>query len=116
MEIEERKGLVSLEDRYPLGPPGQAIRGDFIPVKDGEYRVFWGRSKDLRYTIEAVAGTNGDRKEEREDRTEYQRQAGHLLLATRFDTTFWESYWRFFHNNRRIGFNVGTSTGGVHVS
>ena len=50
------RGLVPLRDRYLLGPAGQRIRDAFRPVDDdGDgYRVFWGRSKDLRTTMAAA--------------------------------------------------------------
>ena len=87
MQMEETSGLVALQDRYALGPAGQRIRDAFRPVSDGSegYRVFWGRSKDLRTTMEAnPEQLVADRKERLADR--YRRQAGHVLLAARFDT------------------------------
>ena len=49
------------------------------------YRVFWGRSKDLRTTMEAVPEQNvTDRKETQAAR--YRSQAGHVLLAAMFAT------------------------------
>ena len=87
MQIEEGSGLVALHDRYALGPAGQRIRDAFRPVSDGDdgYRVFWGRSKDLRITMEAYPEQCVvDRKERLADR--YRRQAGNVLLAAKFDT------------------------------
>ncbi len=85
MQIEEGSGLVALRDRYALGPAGQRIRDAFRPVSDGDdgYRVFWGRSKDLRTTMEADPEQRVlDKKERLADR--YRQQAGHILLASRF--------------------------------
>ena len=82
MQLEQEMGLVPLGDRYPLGPAGQRIRDAFSPVNDDDnsYRVFWGRSKDLRTTMEAVPEQSvTDRKETLADR--YRNQAGHVLLA-----------------------------------
>ena len=86
-QMEEQTGLVSLRDRYALGPAGQRIRDAFCPVSDGEDgdRVFWGRSKDLRTTMEAAPEQAvTDRKEALAVR--YRQQAGHVLLAAKFDT------------------------------
>ena len=87
MRLEQEKGLVPLRNRYLLGPAGQRIRDAFRPVNDGDdgYRVFWGRSKDLRTTMEAAPEQSVvDRKETLAAR--YRKQAGHVLLAARFDT------------------------------
>ena len=87
MQLEQEMGLVQLGDRYPLGPAGQRIRDAFSPVDDDDnsYRVFWGRSKDLRTTMEAVPEQSvTDRKETLAAR--YRNQAGHVLLAAKFRT------------------------------
>ena len=88
MRLEREKRLVPLRDRYRLGPAGQRIRDAFSPVSDDggeDYRVFWGRSKDLRTTMEAEPEQSvSERKETLAAR--YRKQAGHVLLAARFDT------------------------------
>ena len=87
MRLEQWKWLVPLRDRYLLGPSGRGIRGAFSSVKDGTkgYRVFWGRSKDLRTTMEATPEQIvSDKKEALAAR--YRKQAGHVLLAARFNT------------------------------
>ena len=89
MQLEKEDGLVALGERYLLGPAGRRIRDAFSPVDDGEgdddYRVFWGRSKDLRTTMEAVPEqVVVDRKPALAAR--YRDQAGHVLLAARFNT------------------------------
>ena len=87
MQLEHEKGLVPLRDRYLLGPSGRRIRDAFRPVNSGAegYRVFWGRSKDLRTTMEATPEQSvTDKKETLAAR--YRNQAGHVLLAARFRT------------------------------
>ena len=87
MQLEQEKGLVPLQDRYLLGPAGRRIRDAFSPVNNGDndYRVFWGRSKDLRTTMEAVPEQSvTDRKKTLA--TRYRNQAGHILLAAKFRT------------------------------
>ena len=87
MRLEREKRLVPLRDRYRLGPAGQRIRDAFRPANDSEggYRVFWGRSKDLRTTMEAAPEQSVvDRKEALAAR--YRKQAGHVLLAAKFRT------------------------------
>ena len=87
MQLEQADGLVPLQKQYILGPAGQRIRDAFRPVDDDAkgYRVFWGRSKDLRTTMEATPEQGVvDRKEKLA--TRYRSQAGHTLLAARFDT------------------------------
>ena len=88
MEIEERKGLVSLGDRYPLGPPGQIMYSAFEKsnTDNGEYRVFWSRANKLRETMEAFPEQTVI-ETKKGSIAQYQRQAGHLLLAAKFDTT-----------------------------
>ena len=88
MEIEERKGLVSLGSRYPLAPDSKEIWKAFKKVNDdqGEYRLFWRRAKDLRYTMEGVPEQAVIDKS-KTLAVKYRRQAGHLLLATKFNTT-----------------------------
>ena len=87
MRLEREKGLVPLQDRYLLGPAGRRIRDAFRPVDDdGDgYRVFWGRSKDLRTTMEAAPEQAvADKKPALAAR--YRRQAGHVLVAAKFRT------------------------------
>jgi len=87
MRLEQERVLVPLGDRYLLGPAGQGIRDAFRPVDDEAdgYRVFWGRSKDLRTTMEArPEQLVMDKKPALAAR--YRQQAGHVLLAARFDT------------------------------
>ena len=86
MDLERQEGLVPLQDRYLLGPAGQRIRDAFLPVEeDGDLQIFWGRSKDLRVTMEAAPEQPVvDKKPALAAR--YRRQAGHVLLASRFDT------------------------------
>jgi len=89
IQLEEESGLVPQGDRYLLGPAGQRIRDAFSPVDDSKggdgYRVFWGRSKDLRITMEAVPEQIvADKKPPLAVR--YRKQAGHVLLASKFDT------------------------------
>ena len=87
MQLEQEKNLVPLRDRYLLGPAGQRIRDAFSPVNDDDnsYRVFWGRSKDLRTTMEAVPEQSVTDKKETLA-TRYRNQAGHVLLAAKFRT------------------------------
>ncbi len=87
MRLEKEKGLVPLESRYRLGPAGQRIRDAFRPVDgDGDsYRVFWGRSQDLRTTMQAVPEqTVVDKKPALAAR--YRQQAGRVLVAAKFNT------------------------------
>ena len=87
LRLEEEESLVPLQNRYLLGPAGQRIRDAFRPLHDEDegYRVFWGRSKDLRTTMEAAPEqTVTDRKEALAAR--YRSQAGHVLLAAKFNT------------------------------
>ena len=86
MRLERERGLAPLQDRYLLGPAGQRIRDAFRPVDDDKaYRVFWGRSKDLRTTMEAAPEQRvADRKATLAAR--YRNQAGHVLLAAKFRT------------------------------
>ena len=86
LQLEEEDRLVPLQSRYHLGPAGRRIRDAFRPVDDDEgYRVFWSRSKDLRITMESTPEqTVVDKKETLT--TRYRKQAGHVLLAARFDT------------------------------
>ncbi len=87
MRLEQKAGLVALRDRHSLGPAGRRVRDAFRPVDDGggNYRVFWGRSKDLRTTMEArPERLVMDKKPALAAR--YRQQAGHVLLAARFAT------------------------------
>ena len=87
MHLEDEKKLVPLGSQYRLGPAGQRIRDAFRPVEDDgdSYRVFWGRSKDLRMTMEAVPEQAvTDKKSALAAR--YRQQAGHILLAAKFNT------------------------------
>ena len=87
LQLEEEKRLVPLQPRYRLGPAGRRIRDAFCPVDDGDegYRVFWSRSKDLRITMEAAPEqTVADKKEKLASL--YRKQAGHVLLAAKFNT------------------------------
>ncbi len=87
MRLEREMRLVSLRDRYRLGPAGRRIRDAFRPVDDEAegYRVFWGRSKDLRTSMEAEPEQSVvDRKEALAAR--YRNQAGRVLLAAKFRT------------------------------
>ena len=88
MRLERMQGLVPLRDRYLLGPAGQRIRDAFRTVNDRDddvYRVFWGRSKDLRTTMEAEPEQSVVVKKEALA-ARYRKQAGHVLLAARFNT------------------------------
>ena len=98
MRLEQEKRLVSLQDRYLLGPAGQRIRDAFRPVEDHDssYRVFWGRSKDLRTTMEAVpeqSVTNRKRHwppatGSRPDTSSWRRSSGRIPVASsRFSAT-----------------------------
>ena len=85
MQLEQEENLVPLGTRYQLGPAGQRIRDAFRPDDAGDYRVFWGRSKDLRTTMEATPErTVVDEKPKLAER--YRNQAGHILLAAKFRT------------------------------
>ena len=87
MQLEDWKGLVRIGDRYLLGPAGQRIRDAFRPISNGDNcdRVFWGRSKDLRTTMEAAPEQSvAEHKPALAAR--YRKQAGYLLLAARFNT------------------------------
>ena len=87
MRLETERALVPLQDRYLLGPAGRRIRDAFHPVEGdgGSGRVFWSRSKDLRTTMEAAPEQAvADKKPALAER--YRRQAGHVLLASKFDT------------------------------
>ena len=87
MRLEQEKGLVALGDRYLLGPAGRRIRDAFRPVDDasGAYRVFWGRSKDLRTTMEARPEQLVMEKKPALA-ARYRQQAGHVLVAAKFNT------------------------------
>lgn len=89
MQLENEDGLVPLGQRYMLGPAGRRIRDAFSPVNDGEgsdgYRVFWSRSKDLRTTMEAVPEQVVTVKKPALA-ARYRKQAGNMLLASKFDT------------------------------
>ena len=87
MQLEQHEGLIPLGDRYLLGPAGQRIRDAFRPVDDGDenYRVFWGRSKDLRTTMESSPEQPVTEKKS-SLAVRYQKQAGHVLLAAKFNT------------------------------
>ena len=87
MHLEQENGLVPLRDRYQLGPAGRRIRDAFRPVDgvDHDYHVFWGRSKDLRTTMEAAPEQAvADKKPALAVR--YRQQAGHILVASKFRT------------------------------
>ncbi len=87
IQLEQADGLISLKSRYSLGPAGQRIRDAFQPVDEGSegYRVFWGRSKDLRTTMEATPEQSVVERKEKLA-TRYRGQAGHVLLTARFNT------------------------------
>lgn len=88
MLIEQWEGVVPLEHRYHLGPAGRRIRDAFSQIDrddDNSYRVFWGRSKDLRTTMEATPEQSVIEKKKKLA-TRYREQAGHVLLAAKFDT------------------------------
>ena len=87
MRLEQQKGLVPLRDRYLLGPSGRRIRDAFRRVDDegASYRVFWGRSKDLRTTMKASPEQLVAHKKEALA-ARYRQQAGQILLAARFRT------------------------------
>ena len=93
IKIEEAKGLIQLQDQYKLGPAGQRIRDAFRQIDDdgrrdpaSRYRVFWGRSKDLRTTMEAEPEQLvEDKKPSLASR--YKEQAGYILLAAKFNTS-----------------------------
>ncbi len=87
MRLEQESSLVALQQRYPLGPAGQRIRDAFRPVENGSdsYRVFWGRSKDLRTAMGAAPEQAvADKKPALAAR--YRQQAGHVLVAAKFRT------------------------------
>ena len=88
MQLEQHEGLLPLGDRYLLGPSGRRIRDAFCPVDDGDenyYRVFWGRSMDLRTTMESSPEQLVTEKKPALA-VRYRKQAGHVLLAAKFDT------------------------------
>ena len=87
MRLEREEALAPLGNRYRLGPAGRRIRDAFRPVEDddGGYRVFWGRSKDLRTTMEAVPEQAVANKKSALA-ARYRQQAGHILLAAKFRT------------------------------
>ena len=87
MQLEQADGLVPLQKRYFLGPAGQRIRDAFQPVDNGDeaYRVFWGRSRDLRTTMEATPEQSVAYRKERLA-ARYRKQAGHVLVASKFAT------------------------------
>ena len=86
MRLERENGLVPLQDRYRLGPAGQAIRGAFRPVDDDSgYRMFWSRAKDLRITMAASPEQSVIGKKETQA-ARYRDRAGHVLLAAMFRT------------------------------
>ena len=87
MLLEESAGLVPLQGRHPLGPAGRRIRDAFRQVDEveGTDRVFWSRSKDLRTTMSATPEQSvEDKKAGLAAR--YRKQAGHVLVASKFDT------------------------------
>ena len=90
MLLERQNGLVRLEDRYRLGPAGQRIRDAFRRTDSNDetpYRVFWGRSKDLRTTMEAIPEQAVTATPGKEGLAEqYKSQAGYILLAAKFNT------------------------------
>ena len=88
MQLEQHEGLIPLGDRYLLGPSGRRIRDAFRPVEDGDenYRVFWGRSKDLRTTMESSPEQPVTEKKPALA-GHYRKQAGHVLLAAKFNTS-----------------------------
>ena len=89
MRLEQDRRLIPLGQRYLLGPAGQRIRDAFSPVGDGEgddgYRVFWGRSADLRTTMKADPEQSVTEKKAALA-ARYRNQAGYVLLAAKFDT------------------------------
>ena len=89
MRLERLEGLIKLGDRYPLGPAGQRIRDAFRPISEVESvnseRVFWGRSKDLRTTMQASPEQCVTEKKSKLA-ARYREQAGNLLLAAKFRT------------------------------
>ena len=104
MRLERGKRLVPLGDRYLLGPSGRRIRDAFSPVSDdgGEgYRVFWGRSKDLRTTMEAEP-EQAVREKKETLAVRYRNQAGHVLLAAKFNTISGRLF-AIFSNNPALG-------------
>jgi len=88
MRLEREQGLVPLGGRYALGPAGQRIRDAFLPLDESDdegYCVFWGRSKDLRTTMQGhPEQLVADKKPALAAR--YRQQAGHVLLAAKFNT------------------------------
>ncbi len=103
MLIEQCSVVVPLQDRYRLGPAGQRIRDAFKPVSsdDGCYRVFWGRSKDLRDTMEAAPEQSVvDKKATLAAR--YRSQAGQVLLAAKLRTDSGRLV-SIFSNNPSVG-------------
>jgi len=88
MSLEQASNLVPLQNRYSLGPDGRAIRGIFEAVSGdaGDCQVFWGRSKDLRTTMEAIPEQNVRIKNKAQAESSWNK-AGNLLIASRFRTT-----------------------------
>ena len=87
MRLERLEKLLPLGERYLLGPSGRRIRDAFHPDNSNASgdRVFWGRSKDLRTTMEAFPEQGViDRKLRLAAR--YRGQAGNVLVAAKFDT------------------------------
>ena len=85
MQLERDKNLVQLATRHPLGPSGRGIRGVFSEDETGDYHVFWGRSKDLRTSMEAIPEKTV-RTRDSNSANRYRSQAGYVLLASIFDT------------------------------
>ncbi len=104
LKIEKTKGLVPLKNRHLLGPSGRGVRGAFYPVNDDSnmrYHVFWGRSKDLRTTMEADPEQRViDKKKKLANR--YREQAGYVLLASKFNTLSGRLL-AIFSNNPSVG-------------
>ncbi|MCY4527853.1 MAG: DEAD/DEAH box helicase family protein [Chloroflexi bacterium] len=89
MRLERLEGLIKLGDRYQLGPAGQRIRDAFRPVSEAESvngeRVFWGRARDLRTSMQASPEQCVTEKKPKLA-ARYREQAGNLLLAAKFRT------------------------------
>ena len=87
MRLERLEELLPIGERYLLGPSGRRIRDAFSPTNDDDIvdRVFWGRSKDLRTTMEAFPEQRVIDKKPKLA-TRYRGQVGNILIAAKFDT------------------------------
>ncbi len=92
IRLEKTDGLIELAVRYQLGPAGQRIHDAFKPSLEAEgdipgTRVFWSRSSKLRTCLAGAPERLVKPKAAKKGLAQrYLEQAGHLLLAARFDT------------------------------